>query len=93
VSFYAAVFFLVNAIYVWRIREPVDRRAAHDGTPKVRRIMRIRSIVTLCLFGDAAIVALRHTLSSDWESASVAWWCLRGRKLRSRDAAARCASR
>jgi hypothetical protein len=62
VSFYAAVFFLVNAIYVWRIREPVDRRAAHDGTPKVRRIMRIRSIVTLCLFGDAAVVALRYPL-------------------------------
>ena len=28
----------------------------------VRRIMRIQSIVTLCVFGLAAIVALRHPL-------------------------------
>lgn len=56
VSFYAAVFFLVNATYIGLIWELIDRR---DVTPRVRRIMRIRSIVTLCLFGIASVVALR----------------------------------
>src|SRR6266568_2445577 len=44
VSFYAAVFFLVNATYIFLIWELVDRRPIHDVPPKVRRIMRVRSI-------------------------------------------------
>ena len=63
VSFYAAVFFLVNATYVLLIRELVDLRSAHDVSPKVRRIMRVRSIATLCLFGAAALVALKYPLA------------------------------
>ena len=63
VSFYAAVFFLVNATYILLIWELIDRRRAHDVRPKVRRIMRVRSIVTLCLFGAAAVVALRYPLT------------------------------
>lgn len=59
VSFYAAVFFLVNATYILLIRELVD---PSDISAKVRRIMRIRSIATLCLFGMAAIVALKSPL-------------------------------
>jgi hypothetical protein len=31
VSFYATVFFLVNATYILLIRELVDRRTAHDA--------------------------------------------------------------
>lgn len=62
VSFYAAVFFLVNATYIFLIWELVDRRPVHDVPPKVRRIMRVRSIATLCLFGAAALVALKHPL-------------------------------
>jgi len=62
VSFYAAVFFLVNATYIFLIRELVDRRPVHDVPPKVRRIMRVRSIATLCLFGAAAVVALKYPL-------------------------------
>jgi uncharacterized membrane protein len=55
VSFYAAVFFLVNATYVGLIWE---LNPAADASPRVRMILRWRSIVTLCLFGSAAIVAL-----------------------------------
>ena len=62
VSFYAAVFFLVNATCIFLIWELVDRRPARDVTPKVRRIMRVRSGATLCLFGGAAIGARRHPL-------------------------------
>lgn len=55
VSFYAAVFFLVNATYIGLIWELVEKRGV---PPRVRRTLRIRSIVTLCLFGIAAVVAL-----------------------------------
>ena len=62
VSFYAAVFFLVNLTYIFLIWECIDRTPLDQVSPRVRRIMRIRSIVTLCVFGLAAIVALRHPL-------------------------------
>src|SRR5438270_12212746 len=51
VSFYAAVFFLVNATYIALIWELIDTVDA--VSPRVRRIMRFRSIATLCLFGVA----------------------------------------
>ena len=60
VSFYATVFFLVNATYIFLIRELIERRPVSDVPPKVRRIMRVRSITTLCLFGAAAVVARRY---------------------------------
>lgn len=56
VSFYAAVFFLVNATYVALIRELVEPH--HEATREVRTAMRRRSITTLALFGIAAVVAL-----------------------------------
>ena len=59
VAFYAGVFFLVNATYICLIWELVDGPQAGHG---VRRIMRIRSLATLCLFGIAAIVALEYPL-------------------------------
>src|SRR3954454_10618469 len=59
VAFYAAVFFLVNTTYVFLIRELIDHAPVEDVSPKVRRIMHFRSIATLCLFGAAAIVALK----------------------------------
>jgi uncharacterized membrane protein len=62
VSFYAAVFFLVNATYILLIGELVDRSPVDDAPSKVRRIMRVRSIATLCLFGMAAVVALNYPL-------------------------------
>ncbi|HJS83922.1 MAG TPA: TMEM175 family protein [Acetobacteraceae bacterium] len=62
VAFYAAVFFLVNATYVFLIWELVDRAAVDEASRRVSRIMRFRSIATLCLFGAAAAVALRYPL-------------------------------
>ena len=63
VAFYAAVFFLVNATYVCLIRELIDRAPVDEVSPRVRRIMRIRSITTLCLFAVAAVVALKYPLA------------------------------
>jgi uncharacterized membrane protein len=54
VSFYAAVFFLVNLTYCALIWELVREGA----TEPVRRAIRRRSLVTLVLFGSAAVIAL-----------------------------------
>jgi uncharacterized membrane protein len=59
VAFYAAVFFLVNATYIALIWELIGQEGV---SASARRIMRIRSITTLCLFGLAAIVALKYPL-------------------------------
>jgi uncharacterized membrane protein len=56
VAFYAGVFFLVNVTYVLLIWDLVDQ------APAVRKTMRARSIVTLCLFGVAAVAALTYPL-------------------------------
>lgn len=63
VAFYAAVFFLVNATYICLIWELVDRSPAHEIPPAVRRVMRIRSLTTLCLFAIASLVALKYSLA------------------------------
>jgi uncharacterized membrane protein len=62
VAFYAAVFFLVNATYICLIWELIDRAPAAEIPQQVRRVMRVRSIATLCLFGVAAVVALKYPL-------------------------------
>ena len=62
VAFYAAVFFLVNLTYILLIRELIDRATARRVSAKMRRSMHVRSIATLCLFGAAAIIALRYPL-------------------------------
>jgi uncharacterized membrane protein len=61
VAFYASVFFLVNATYVALIWELIDRTPV-EISPAVRRIMGVRSTTTLCLFGLAAVVALKYPL-------------------------------
>jgi uncharacterized membrane protein len=63
VSFYAAVFFLVNATYMCLIWELVDRTRVDEISPTARRIVRFRSITTLCFFGVAALVALKYPLA------------------------------
>src|SRR2546421_7194115 len=60
VAFYAAVFFLVNMTYISLIWELIDRTPVKEVSPKEHRIMRFRSIVTLCLFGAAAVLALKY---------------------------------
>ena len=62
VAFYAAVFFLVNVTYICLIWELIDRSPVDEVSPHVRKIMRFRSITTLCLFGAAAAVALIYPL-------------------------------
>ena len=58
VSFYAAVFFLVNVTYVALIWELIERNPAAETSIEARRAMRWRSVITLFLFGSATVVAL-----------------------------------
>jgi uncharacterized membrane protein len=60
VSFYAAVFFLVNATYIALIWELIG--TGDEITARTRKVMRIRSVSTLCLFGVAAIAGLRYPI-------------------------------
>jgi uncharacterized membrane protein len=62
VAFYAAVFFLVNATYIFLILELIGRRTAPGVPRQTRRIMLIRSVVTLGLFAAATAVALKYPL-------------------------------
>src|SRR5207245_4651246 len=62
VAFYAAVFFLVNATYIFLIWELIEPASVDDVPPKVRKIMRVRSIATLCLFALAGLVPLKVPL-------------------------------
>ena len=62
VAFYAATFCLVNATYICLIYELIDRVPPADVSPGERRIMHFRSITTLCVFGTAAVVALKYPL-------------------------------
>lgn len=62
VSFYAAVFFLVNVTYIALIWELIGRAPIGDVSAKERKIMRFRSVITLCIFGVAAVVALIYPL-------------------------------
>jgi uncharacterized membrane protein len=59
VTFYAAVFFLVNVTYIGLIQELINEK---NMPPRMRRIMRVRSIATLCVFGAASVVALKFPL-------------------------------
>jgi uncharacterized membrane protein len=63
VAFYAAVFFLVNATYICLIHELIDAAPANEVSPRERRLMRVRAIATLCVFGTAAIAALKYPLA------------------------------
>jgi uncharacterized membrane protein len=63
VAFYAMVFFLVNATYIGLIWELIDRAPRDESSPTVRKIMRVRSVATLALFGVAAAVALKYPLA------------------------------
>src|SRR5246127_1217009 len=63
VAFYAAVFFLVNVTYVCLIWELIGRLPPEAISPKVRRMMLLRSSATLCLFALAAAVALKYPIA------------------------------
>lgn len=57
VALYAGVFVLVNATYLLLCRELVDRSQLHSG--EARRMMRMRSVLTLVVFAIASLVSLR----------------------------------
>ena len=63
VAFYAAVFFLVNATYVALIWDLIGRASVSEVTPKERKIMRFRSVITLVIFAAASIVALKFPVA------------------------------
>ena len=63
VAFYAAVFFLVNATYIALIWELIDETPGEMIPPRARKIMRARSLITLCCFALAAVVALKYPLA------------------------------
>ena len=63
VAFYAADFFLVNVTYLLLCLEAVDRSAPHKVEPRVRSMMRMRSLATLAVFAAAGIAALRYPIA------------------------------
>lgn len=63
VSFYATVFFLVNATYIGLIRELIAEPSGDRAPLVVRKVMQLRSRGTLVVFGIAALVALRWPLA------------------------------
>ncbi|OBG50438.1 TMEM175 family protein [Mycobacterium sp. E735] len=67
VALYAFVFVLVNVTYLALCREVIDR-PAHEGlTDRMRRLMRMRSFITVGVFTTAGVTAL--------------WWPLLGMTL------------
>jgi hypothetical protein len=49
--------------YIFLIWELIGRTPVDKVSLRVRMIMRFRSITTLCLFGIAAVVALKYPLA------------------------------
>jgi uncharacterized membrane protein len=70
VALYAAVFVLVNVTYIARCWEAVDRPAHEDVSQMVRRMLRMRSVITVGIFTAAALIALR------WPVVGMALICL-----------------
>ena len=58
VTMYAAVFVLVNITYVALCWEAVDRPQHEDVTALMRRLLRMRSFITIGVFAVAAVIAL-----------------------------------
>jgi hypothetical protein len=59
VAAYAAVFVLVNVTYLALCWEAVDRPSREDVSKRVRRMLRMRSFVTVLLFAATAVIALQ----------------------------------
>lgn len=58
VAFYATVFVLVNATYMVLCMEAIDRQDTPEISLHMRRMMRLRSFLTLALFVTAGCVAM-----------------------------------
>ncbi len=59
VAMYAAIFVLVNITYIALCWEVVDRPAHEDVSQRMRRLLRMRSFITIGVFAAAAVIALR----------------------------------
>jgi uncharacterized membrane protein len=59
VVLYASVFVLVNMTYLALCFEVVDRPAHEDISARMRRLLRMRSFITVGVFVAAAVVALK----------------------------------
>jgi uncharacterized membrane protein len=59
VATYAAVFVVVNVTYLTLYWEAVDRPAHEDLSERMRRMLRMRSFITIGVFVAAAAIALR----------------------------------
>jgi uncharacterized membrane protein len=70
VALYAAIFVLVNVTYLALCWEAVDRPANEDVSEVMRRLLRMRSFVTIGVFAAAALVALK------WPVVAMALICL-----------------
>jgi uncharacterized membrane protein len=70
VALYAAIFVLVNVTYLALCWEAVDRPANEDVSQVMRRLLRMRSFVTIGVFAAAAFVALK------WPVVAMALICL-----------------
>ena len=70
VTLYAAVFVLVNVTYVALCWEAVDRPAHEDVSQLMRRMLRMRSVITIGVFTAAALIALK------WPVVGMALVCL-----------------
>jgi uncharacterized membrane protein len=70
VALYAAIFVLVNVTYLALCWEAVDRPANEDVSQVMRRLLRMRSFVTIGVFAAAAVVALK------WPVVAMALICL-----------------
>jgi len=70
VALYAAVFVLVNITYLALCWEAVDRPAHEDVSQRMRRLLRMRSFVTIGVFAAAAVIALW------WPAIAMALICL-----------------
>jgi uncharacterized membrane protein len=70
VTLYAAIFVLVNVTYLALCWEAVDRPAHEDVSQRMRRLLRMRSFVTIGVFAVAAVIALK------WPAVAMALICL-----------------
>ncbi|MFP1151651.1 TMEM175 family protein [Mycobacterium sherrisii] len=70
VVLYASVFVLVNITYIALCTEVIDRPAHEDVSHRMRRLLRMRSFLTIFVFSTAAVVALR------WPAVAMALICL-----------------
>lgn len=59
VALYAAVFVLVNITYLALCWEAIDRPAQEDVSSRMRKLLQMRSFITLGVFVTAALIALR----------------------------------